>query len=179
MDLPVVNQWSLLDRILAYDRTFSDRTEDGLVVGIVYQRSNRASVLAHDEVREAARTLDGRVLAGITLVSIEASTAAELAERLRAEQVDLLYVAPMRAYDIGNVAAAAAEVRVPSFTGVRAYLPVGVGLCVGQRGGTPEILVNLAATRLQGMDLSAQLLRLATVLEARGREEAPPAAAHP
>jgi ABC-type sugar transport system substrate-binding protein len=172
MDLPVATQWSILDRVLAYDRTFAARSEDGIVVGILYQSAFWPSRQAFEEIQSTSAESATGVLATeeLRVVGIEASTTLDLSERLEAEGVDLLYIAPVRASDIVAAVRAATDLRIPTFTGVRDFLGAGVGLGVGQRGGRPEILVNLPVTRAQGMDLDAQFLRLVTMITS-GRED--------
>jgi len=167
MDLTPADQVSVLGRILAFDRSFAARADDGLVVGILYQRGYRPSLLAHNDVRTATAAIKGGILGSgeVRLVSIDASSGADLQKELRDGEVDLLYVAPMRAQDVREVARVTTALRIPTFTGVRDYMVAGLGIGVGQRGGRPEILVNLEATRSQGMDLNAQFLRVVTMIK--------------
>lgn len=166
MGLPVESQWSLFDRILAFDRTFKDRTRDQLVVGVLFQEANRASRNARNDILEASLSVPSRMLRSETIrfVSLEASTAGELRRRLEQEGVDILYVTPLRAHDIAAVSQVSGDLGVVTMTGVREYVEDGIGLGLGMRGGRPEILVNLDVCRKAGMDLSSELLKLATVL---------------
>jgi hypothetical protein len=170
MDLPVDVQWSLLDKVLVWDRAFASRTEDGTVVGVLYQSGYRPSLLARDQVLAAADRLEDGVLARsrITLVPLDASTPQALRAELTTNKVDLLYVAPLRAYDLRRASAAAAELGVVTFTGVREFMTQGMGIGAGLRGGRREVLVNLEAARAQGMDLDAQLLGSVTVIKRDG-----------
>jgi hypothetical protein len=174
MALPVGIQWSLFDRILAFDRTFEQRSQGHFVVGVLHQSRNRASANAHDEFLAAVGKGPDLVLtAGRTrLVSIEATGPSELRRRLQEEGVHVLYVAPLRAVDLSQVAAVAADLGIVTFTGVREYMEDGFGIGLGIRGGRPEILVNLDVCRAVGMGLSSELLKLATVISSAGHAAA-------
>lgn len=166
MALPAMTQWSLFDRILAFDRTFAERAEDQLVVGIMYQRRNRVSSTAREEILAASREIPGRVLdpEQVRFVSLEPSSTTSLRRRMKDEGVDVLYLTPMRAQNAAQIAAVASELSVVTLSGVREYIDDGVGIGLGSRGGRPEILVNLEVCRSVGMDLNSELLRLATVV---------------
>jgi hypothetical protein len=166
MALPIEAQWHLYDNILAYDRGFASRTDDGLVVGILYQSRFRVSLNAHDDLLrmgdEGPLRLGGHE---VRFVSIEVTTQTEVSLRLDQEGVDVVYITPLRASDPRGLAQLAAEHGIVSLTGVREYVTQGVAVGLGLRGGRPEILVNLTSCRAQGMELTAQLLHLATVIE--------------
>ena len=178
MDLLVSTQWSLLDRILAFDRSFEDRASDGIVVGVLYQSLYRPSINARNQVEDEAGALDGIVLGSNSrLVSFDLADVEDvmdLGARLEAEGVDFLYVTPLRGQDLPGLASLAGTLAIPTFTGVREYLNAGLGVGMAMRGGRPEILVNLEACRAQGMDLDAQFLRLATVLGHDDQDPFPP-----
>ena len=166
MALPIPTQWSLFDRILGFDRALDVRSDDGLVLGVVYQGRNRVSTTARAEIVTAAREGSGRILNadGVRVVSLQASSPAELRRRLSEEGVDLIYITPLRAQDASEIAEVAMSLRIPTLTGVREYMEEGLCLGLGLRGGRPEILVNLDACRSVGMDLNSELLKLATVI---------------
>lgn len=166
MVVPVQTQWSLFDRILAFDRTFADRAEDELVVAIMYQARNRVSATAREEFLAAARGTPGRILDQelVRFVSFEPGSSESMRRRLEAEGVDVLYLTPMRAQNAARIAAAASELRVVTLSGVPEYVDDGVGIGLGSRGGRPEILVNLEVCRSVGMDLNSELLKLATLV---------------
>jgi hypothetical protein len=165
MAMPLESQWALLDRILAYDRTFDDRASDGLVVGVLYQSRYRPSLAAHDEILGLSRRLSLQ-LAGrnVRIVSIEVTTPFEVAAQIAEAGVDALYFTPLRAARIEELAAVSIEHRLATLTGVREYVGLGVAIGLDLRGGYPEILVNLAQSRSQGMDLSSELLKLNAIV---------------
>jgi hypothetical protein len=50
-------------------------------------------------------------------------------------------------------------------SGVPRHVASGLALGVGLRGGRPRILVHVEASRLEGADLSAELLKLAEIVK--------------
>ena len=159
--VPVDLQFSLFFRILTYDRTLAQRSSGGLVIGIVYQPTVRASVLAKDAaLRQRPPREAGYV---VRMVPIELDDSTDVVEAAEAAGCDILYVTPLRAVSLSHLVAEARDRGLLTLTGVPEYVAAGLAIGIGLRGDRPEILVNLAAAREEGADLSAQLLHLARV----------------
>ncbi|MEW6750360.1 MAG: YfiR family protein [Candidatus Latescibacterota bacterium] len=167
MPVPVSVQYPLFVKALLFDRQFRPRSRDAVVLGIAYQRSFRASLTAMEALVQAmADTPDQRV-AGLPLrhVLVDLGGHQHLdGIALPLPQLDLLYVAPLRAFDLPDLTQASARAGVLTLTGVPNYCRSGVVLGIGSRGGKPTLVVNLPAARAAGADFSARLLSLATVI---------------
>lgn len=165
MPVPVAIQIPLFLKVLSFDRQLHARAGAEIVLGVVYQRGNRASVNAKDEVMLALNavrdSVDGLPVRA-TAIDLDKEA---LAGALTKYRVTVMYVAPLRAIDIATVAAAARAAHVTTMTGVPDYIGRGLAVSVRLRGDRPKLLVNLAAARLEGADLSAELLKLAVVIQ--------------
>jgi hypothetical protein len=87
----------------------------------------------------------------------------DLAAALTHSRATLLYVAPLRGADVQQLAGVARAAHVTTLTGVVRYVELGLAVGVRLRGDRPRIVVNLAASRLEGAELAAELLKLADV----------------
>jgi hypothetical protein len=154
-------QFSLFFRILTYDRNLAHRAADGLVIGVVFQPHVRASVLAKDEAMRQQVPHEAGYTVRMVAIALDGST--DLAEAATQAGCNVLYIAPLRAVDVAAVTRASRAHGMLTLTGVAEYVAAGIAVGVGLRGDRPEILVNLAASRREGADFSAQLLRLARV----------------
>jgi len=154
--VPVEVQVPLLLKILTFDRRLTDATEP-LVVGIVFQHRNRASAAIGEEVRgllaAAARP--------IRVVVIDLDETPDFRGTLLRESVRVVYVAPLQAVSVSTIAEATRGERVVSVTGVPRYVDQGLAVGIDLNGTRPRIVINLAASRAEGSDFSAQLLKLA------------------
>jgi len=170
MATPVEIQIPILSRILVFDRQLQERAGDEIVIGIVYQQRFRASRSAKDEV--VAILDDGRVeqINGIpvryVLVDLEPGIA--LVDVVRGHEIDLLYVAPLRAFDIRFITALSRDAKILTYSGVPEYVNQGISVGLDTRGGRPEILVNTVAAAEEGADFSSELLKLARIIESSG-----------
>ncbi len=160
-------QLSLFSRLLPFDRNFRERVGEEAVIGILYQRSVRQSVNVKNALLEALERQPLKRISDIPtrVVVIEYFGMHWLSEHLEAEEVDILYIAPLRSVSLDELKLLCLQRGVGTITGVPDYVDNGVAVGIGARGNRPEIVVNLTAARAQGFDFSSQLLRLAKVLQ--------------
>jgi YfiR/HmsC-like len=167
--VPVAVQVPILVKVLSFDRRLPERAADRLVIGVLFQSGYRTSANVAEEVCRQVQelppgafgALDGRPIA---CLGIDLDATAALDSALRKSQVHVLYVSPLRATPLRDVIAASRAVRVTTLTGVPRYVESGLAIGVDMKGDRPEIVVNLAASRAEGADLTAHLLKLARVV---------------
>lgn len=164
MDVPVAVHLPILLKVLSFDRQLRVRAPREVVVGVVYQSGSRASVVAKDEALQAFQSAN-TIVQGLPMraVAIDIDRG-PLADALDARKLTHLYLTPLRATDVHALALLSREAHVTTMTGVARYLDDGIGLGVGLRGGRLRILVNLDACRIEGADLSAEVLKLAELI---------------
>jgi hypothetical protein len=165
--VPVEVQIPLLVKILGFDRKLAARSDNELVLGILFQGKYRTSANVADEVKDAVRRLPAGAMGGrrIRAVAIDLDDATGLDAALSQHRIAVLYVSPLRAADIRALTAICRASQVTSVTGVPAYVETGISIGIGIKGERPEIVINLAASRAEGADLNAQLLKLARIVE--------------
>ena len=163
--MPVGIQVSVFLKVISFDRQLHLRAPTEVVLAIAFQSGNRASVIARDEARQAiAAARDGVDGLPIRVETIDLD-GERLADALARHGLTHLYVTPLRATDIGAIAAATRAAQVTTLTGVPRYVSRGLAIGVELRDERPRILVNLNASRLEGANLSAELLKLATIVK--------------
>lgn len=163
VQLPMEVQISLFARIWTFDRRHEARSADELVIAIVYQSEVRASLLAKEAFLPAAsRLIPSR--GGLRIVELDYRGPDALEEALREQAVDLVYIAPLRAVDLGEIAGVARRLTVLTCTGVPEYVSRGIAVGLEVSDGRPAIVVNRAASRQQGADFGSELLELARLV---------------
>jgi hypothetical protein len=163
ISVPVEVQVPLLLKILSFDRTLAARSEDSLVVGVVFQSRYRMSAGISDEVCRALAAAGSNPTAtrALRVVTIDLDEPGSLGAALLRDGVQVLYVTPLRAVAMSVVAAATREHQVISLTGVVQYVEEGLAVAVDANGERPQIVINLAASRAEGAAFAGQLLKLA------------------
>jgi hypothetical protein len=167
MTIPADLQYDLLIKVLTFDRNLRSRVGTEIVIGIAYQTAVRESIVAKDALLDAIRTSGASPWNDLPVraVVIELGDPNDLAEIFGREGIDVLYIAPLRAFDVRAIIPVCNAKRVLSFTGVPEYIAAGVSVGFDIKEDRPEILVNLASARLAGADFSSKLLRLVRLVE--------------
>ncbi len=163
MPLPVKDQMPLFLKILSYDKNLPQRGEE-IVLGVLYQERYRASLLAKEEVftvMESFETVSGRP---IRLVPVALDAAGDLNTRLSEAGVNIIYVAPVRAFNLEQITNVSQAGTMLTLTGVPTYLSEGLSVSLDVKGGKPLILINLPTSEAEGAKFHSQLLKLAQVI---------------
>jgi hypothetical protein len=99
-------------------------------------------------------------------VAIEYTTPAALEKAVRANRVNVFYIAPGNAASLAPVMKLSRTYAITTATGVPEYVQQGVAIGIGIRADKkPEILINLPSSRSEGSEFDASLLRIATVVK--------------
>lgn len=167
--VPVDVQVQIMVKILNFDRRLPERAGGRLTVGVLYQGRYRTSANVGGEVCRSLMALPPAALGAleslpVACVPIDLDRTPDLAAALKRERIQVLYVSPLRAVRIEDVVAVTRAGRVTTLTGVPRYVETGCAIGVDMKGDRPEIVINLAASRAEGADLNAQLLKLARVV---------------
>jgi len=163
--LPVDLQMVVFSQVMQFDRNFADR-EDEVVFAVLYQSRSRESLEVRNRVFEAFRGKDsfaGRPLRVIGIDVGDGDTKSRI-QRILPAGVDVLYMAPVRSFDVGSVVEAASELGIPTLTGTPDYVDQGLAIGVRREQGRARILVNLESAVAMGSDLSSELLKLARIV---------------
>jgi hypothetical protein len=101
----------------------------------------------------------------VQIIPIDVSGDVDVHELLGKYSVDLVYLAPVRGVSLEEITRASEEQHFRTITGVPRYVEEGIDIGVDLRNDRPLIVINLTAAKACGADLSAQVLRLARVVE--------------
>jgi hypothetical protein len=164
--VPATLQYPLFAKILTFDRNLATRAGSELVIGVVYQPAFRASRVVADEFIEAVILSPIQTVTGlpVTVKRIVLDNSGTLSATLRRERIHAIYIAPLRATDIGELVTITKQLGVLSLTGVPEYVAAGVSVGLDEREGKPRILINLPGARAEGADFLSTLLTLAEVV---------------
>jgi hypothetical protein len=160
MDVPVAMQVALFLKVVTFDRNLVIPPATDMVVAVAYQGGYRASVTAKDDAMSALQL--NRNQQKIHAVAIDLDRES-LAAALARHNPSVLYVAPLRAIDVSDLATIARRAGVTTVTGVTEYVSLGLAVSVRLQGERPKLLINAQAARLEGADFSAALLNLAQI----------------
>lgn len=167
--VPVDVQVQIMVKVLNFDRRLPERLSGRLTIGVLYQSRYRTSANVGGEVCRALMRLPRSALGALealqlTCVPIDLDRTPDLGAALKRDRIQVLYVSPLRAFPLSDVVAMARAGRITTVTGVPRYVETGLAIGVDMKGDRPEIVINLVASRAEGAELNAQLLKLARVV---------------
>ena len=167
-EVPIATQYVLFLKIFAYDHALADGPGEDITIGVLYQPRYRASRSAEEEFRRIYR--DTRPPSSIKnrrvrVVGLELGEGGDIRELLEANDVDLLYVTPLRSFEVRDIRRASRSLGIVTFTGVPEYVEQGLAVGLDLMGGKPKILINAAAATAEGATFSGQLLQLARIVK--------------
>jgi hypothetical protein len=147
MPVPLELQTEIFKRIFSYDRSLEGQP---ILVFVVHGEEGAES---KDEILRAFEA------AGIDSVAVDLET---LPDQTQAPAA--VYLPPD--IDPEAVKQYCAENSVLSISGVPSFASDGsVAVSIGEEGGRPQIMVNMDRLKAEGHDISAQLLKLARVID--------------
>lgn len=159
-------QVPLLLKALTYDRNLGEKARGDILVGLLFKPGDVAS--------EAAARSVAKLIAGFPTQSISDlpvyyrmipyEDESGLANIVRDEWVDVVYVSPGLEEFLGEVLRVTAEGKVLSVTGVPVLVERGVSMGVESNDGKAEMIVNLASAESEGSKFSGQFLSLCRVI---------------
>jgi len=161
--VPVRVQVPLMLRIMSFDRNLAQRPGD-LVVGVLYQSRNRTSLAIAEEITRLLGSHRSTEAVGIDLDKVT-----DLPAVLGQSRARVLYVAPLRGVEISEIVRVSREAGVTTITGVPRYVNEGIAIGIDLKAERPEIVVNLEGARAEGADFTAQLLKLARLVQSGTR----------
>jgi hypothetical protein len=162
--IPARVQVLLFSKIWMFDRSVAQN--DQIVMAVLYQSKFRASAEAKDQLIEAVRAEGLKVRCVLVALDDVEHTAKELQD----VKANVFYVTEMRGINILDVVGVSRARRIKTITVVEAYLDRGVAIGLRVRNDKPMIVVNLAAAKAEGSNLTAQLLRVATIIGEKGSD---------
>ena len=159
LDVPVQMQIALFLKVLTFDRNLVVPPASEIVVAVVFQSGYRSSVNARNTAMTALRATSQHKVRAIA-IDLDRET---LEAALARHHASVLYVAPLRAVAIRDLAATARNAGVTTVTGVPHYISHGLAVSVRLQGERPKLLINAEAAKAEGADFSAELLNLAKI----------------
>jgi hypothetical protein len=163
--VPLGLQVELFAKVADYDKTLLGRSE-GMVRILVVTRAGVA-----ESASAGARVLNA--LSAIATISglphqdtsVEFTDAPSLIALCKARGVSILYMTPGLVDVDENVSKELANIPVLSVSATAEGTAKGMVLGFDLAGGKPKLVVNLPASKRQGVRLSVEVLRIATVIE--------------
>lgn len=165
-ELPASKQAIFLARVIAYDANLKARAGPTVNIAILTKKGDAESERSADAVLKAFAPLEAATVLGLPVkVSAIGFTGREaLDQAIRAGGIDTLYVCQGLEPHLADIKAVARSRKVLTMASRERQLKEGVSLGVFLVDGKNTIMVNLDASREEGVAFGPELLRLVTVV---------------
>ncbi len=165
MGVPTDVQITLLPKILASNKSLSPDEDNVVKVGILFNSEIRSSVTVKNNiVRGFSNKNDDSNPWSITLVPLDISEIENLQNEMRNNNIKVLYITPIRAYDLEKITQICRREKIITITGVVKYLDYGVSVCFDIINNKLKISVNLESSKEEGANFSSHFLKIANVI---------------
>ncbi len=167
MAVPIDVQYLIFMKILGFDRNLDLASQAELRIGVIFQTKFNESLRTKELFIETAQKNQSIKVNNrqVILVPLEVAERDGVEKAIRDAGVSVLYVTPLRAFNIKDITAIARANKIVTLTGVPAYVSLGIAMGLDVKGDKPQILVNLAAAKAEGMNLSSQMLKLTKIID--------------
>jgi hypothetical protein len=167
MEVPISQQFPIFIKILECNKEYASHADSVLTFAILYQSNNKQSLATRDELQSIISKSPKIVVNKypVKFVDIDLDQVGDLSTELSARKVDIVYITPLRALKIEDVSTECKTHSILTFTGVISYLESGLAVSIANRGGKPQIVINLPAAKAEKVNFSSQVLKLARVIE--------------
>lgn len=165
-DVPPDRQVLILARALAYDRNLKDRAGSAVTIGLVYKEGNSESKSQMQDVSSAFGSVKKLKVSGLPIKTIALAYGTDDLESIIAnEGVDAVYLCSGLANDLDSITALTRQKQIASLADDYVYAKQGVSIVVVADGQKASLVINLKASKAEGLDLSSELLELAEVIK--------------
>jgi hypothetical protein len=165
-ELPAAKQAVFLARIIAYDGNLKERAAGTVDIGILSRKGDKASEQMAESILKAFGPLESATLAGLPVKLTKLSFVGRdaLDKAVRDEHINTIYVCEGLDANLSDITSVARNRKVLTIASQQDHLKHGLSLGVFDVDGKNTILVNLDASREEGVAFGPELLRLATVV---------------
>jgi hypothetical protein len=167
MPIPVDLQHKLIAKIYSFDRSLQGKPGKELRIAIVYQGNLKSSLNTRTALLKETKKLAKDAICDrpVRWLELNLSAGADIKAVAARDSIDIFYICPLRAIEVGDIAAVSREFKIRTCTGIPEYIAVGLAVGLDIKGEKPQIVINLPAAKSEGADFDARLLQLARVVE--------------
>jgi hypothetical protein len=165
--LPPETQIPIFFKLLTYDRTLWAEAPERLQIGLLHRRGDEASQANLAAVVTALGEAAGKTINGVEFdfETITWSDPEDLARKIAASDVHVMYVTAGHAKVVGEIAAGSREGGILTLAARQDDVAAGLAVGLGLEDGRPRLLVNLQALEAGGHQLEARVLKLCRVVK--------------
>jgi hypothetical protein len=164
--IPASRQVVIVMRALAYDANLKRRAGEAINIAILHKRGNGASESMATVMAKAFGALEVTQVSGLPIVvsRIAYSGPETLKKAIAGSGIDAVYVCDGLDTDLAAIAEVCRQAHALTVAAKREFVEKGLSIGVFEIDAKCTILLNLPASRMEGVAFGPDLLRLARVI---------------
>jgi hypothetical protein len=159
MPVPATLQGELLPKILMLNKGFASKKV--IVVGIIYSNYLRSSIETYHDV--AAKLKNAQLGISFKIVPIEISETTNFKQVFLSDEIDCIYIAPVRGIDLAVVNKACKDLNILSVSAIPAFVLTYFSIGFDLVNEKPKIIVSQKSIDSEGIVLSSRLLKISKI----------------
>ncbi len=164
INVPLNAQFEIIPKILSLNEVSKWKNPNEIKCAIIYNGLIKSSVTAKRKIEELAAEKQPKIQGKqVTCVLLDVNKEKDVEKFLQDNKIDLVYLMPLRAYDIGYLEKLFRKLDIISFTSTEAYLDYGISIGFKLVNERIKIVINLKSSRDEGAKFSSHLLKLAQI----------------
>jgi hypothetical protein len=164
--IPTSRQVVILMRALAYDGNLKSRAGNTINIAILQKKGNAASETMANAMTKAFGALESTQVSGLPIVVSHMTYVGEeaLTKAFTGAGIDFVYVCEGLDADLDAIKRVTHQMKVLSVGSMHEQVEKGLSIGIFEIESKCTILLNLQASRQEGVEFAADLLRLARVI---------------
>ena len=149
---------------LDYDRNLKNKNI--IRIGIIYQENFRSSFKTKNQIINIAKELESKLSSNFQFEfeGININKSEDIRDFIKTGNYDVVYIAPLRAVNIENLANILRQNKILAITGIAEYVVHDIPFTVDLVNDKPKIVIDLNNSKNSGADFNVSLLKLAKVI---------------
>jgi len=159
--VPPEQQVSLLLKALFYDRNLEERgaLQNKIYIAVVFKKGGDVSGIV--DAFNKSKKVKGLY---VEAVSVPFSSVAKLMEMVDTQFFNAIYVHSSAVFALSGIQQVTRGKKIPSLCGMEKLVEHGISLGLHGMNPSVKLMVNLKASRLEGLDLDSRFLSIAEVI---------------
>ena len=163
--VPINIQAAFLLKALSRDRNLKKRSSGTIRIAVLYN-AEKDRVDA-DKIADAFNEAGKDKVSGLPVetVAVQFKSVGDFLQQIVKKKFNTLYIHPSMNTALSSAQQIARGKKIPSMGNTKKVVEQGVSLGVYLVDGAPKLVVNLRASKVEGLALSADLLRVSTIVK--------------
>ena len=166
VQVPLEVQVKVIPKILSLNKSFKLKNGETFNSTIVYSSTQRNSKRIYDGFKKLLAEKEIKLKNHpANFFSIESNSIENLRDHIQTNNIQMLYITPMRGVNIEDITKLCKEENVLTITAVEEYEANNISVILSLEKSKLKIKINQKSAKSEGADFSSRLLKIAKLIK--------------